>query len=211
MGSSSCRRWGGLIVAEHIALHRTQRKLYFTRYWSSRGHLARVDLDGSNFELLIDSDDGQPIDVAVDLCSGKLYWTETQHQVHRANLDGTGEEVVVRTDASTNVGGIAVDPPRPPDLSLDASPEDVQAGDTFSLDVEGGTPFTMGWLVLYSVNGLEIFLPLWFLRFDGHGDLGLSGTVPDGLEGYSYSFVALARECASGRTMMSNIDGFTVH
>ncbi|MEM7247360.1 MAG: hypothetical protein AAF533_18610 [Acidobacteriota bacterium] len=66
---------------------------------NSGRRVSRVNLDGSNAEVLIEEPDFVR-DVEVDPVGGKVYWIETA-QLKRANLDGSSVEVLVDpTDAS---------------------------------------------------------------------------------------------------------------
>jgi len=81
-------------------------------YWSDRHHqIWRADLDGTEIEEIL-SEPGPfvplPSRPALD-GAGKLYWAEgIRRRVRRANLDGSGIEVLVETAGQT--GEILVDP-----------------------------------------------------------------------------------------------------
>ncbi len=61
------------------------------------GEIRRTNLDGSNDQLVVLGGD-DPNSIALDLSGGKLYWVDAQtvtNYVARANLDGTGFQVLV--------------------------------------------------------------------------------------------------------------------
>jgi hypothetical protein len=70
-------------------------------YWSAYNGIHRADLDGSNKVLLITPGEAGMVDLAVDANGGKMYWPENDTDnfydtVSRANLDGSGLEVLLR-------------------------------------------------------------------------------------------------------------------
>jgi hypothetical protein len=75
-------------------------------YWIEEGRIRRAGLDGSNAQLVLDSD-GPAYAMAVDVNAGKLYWTETG-RILRANLDGSVKELLVE-DLTGPSYGIALD------------------------------------------------------------------------------------------------------
>lgn len=73
-------------------------KLYWLEvisYPSSR--IRRAELDGTNFEdiLLIDLIDSPVSSIAPDAVHGKLYWSDFDRSIHRANLDGSSPETLL--------------------------------------------------------------------------------------------------------------------
>jgi subtilisin family serine protease len=91
-------------------------------YWCEGFHptnpegIWRANLDGSNPQKIVNPPagtfgQGDPFGLALDLVHGKLYWGESypNTQIHRANLDGTGDQVVFPS-TYVNVNGLAVDP-----------------------------------------------------------------------------------------------------
>jgi sugar lactone lactonase YvrE len=81
-------------------------------YWADQGvtMIRRADLDGNNMENLVDlSGIGPPLAIALDVSSGKIYWTIDGGlvSIQRANLDGTGLENLVT--GSNFFEGIALD------------------------------------------------------------------------------------------------------
>ena len=107
-----------------IALDVPGGKVYYAI--AGVGEIHRMNLDGSGDESLVDTDLDNPRGLAIDTLNGKLYWVDddevedlergprgvvvdpTSH-IHRANLDGSGAELLVDTGA-TRPWGIAVDP-----------------------------------------------------------------------------------------------------
>ncbi|MDZ4780454.1 MAG: hypothetical protein SGJ19_09405, partial [Planctomycetia bacterium] len=89
-------------------------------YWTEPGSLAirRVSLDGSDVEETVAEVRNGAAGIAVDLTTGKVYWTDSDNseinaairggKIRRANLDGSQPEDVVATDL-LHPGGIAVD------------------------------------------------------------------------------------------------------
>lgn len=71
-------------------------------YWLQDGDnsLCRANVDGSNVEILISDNPAvikQPRGIAVDPVGGKVYWADEDSDIeaiHRANLDGTGIELL---------------------------------------------------------------------------------------------------------------------
>ena len=49
--------------------------------------IQRANLDGSDIEDVTD-DVGAPYEVALDVAAGKMYWTDLNRGIQRANLDG---------------------------------------------------------------------------------------------------------------------------
>ena len=63
-------------------------------YWYHSRSIHRANLDGTNVESIISTDDSIR-SMAIDRASGKIYWTEFQRPSNllvRANLDGSGRE-----------------------------------------------------------------------------------------------------------------------
>jgi PKD repeat protein len=63
-------------------------------YWTNPegGRIERCKIDGTEHTSLITGLDS-PQGIAVDIRGGKLYWSDTAG-IHRANLDGTGQELI---------------------------------------------------------------------------------------------------------------------
>ena len=72
-------------------------------YWLNhgKGKIQRADLDGTNVEDLITGLSNDPLDLAVDVSEGKIYWTYRYGQIYirRADLDGANvEDLITRTE-----------------------------------------------------------------------------------------------------------------
>ena len=79
--------------------------------------IRRADLDGSNVEDLVVREPDTPLEVALDLGAGKMYWTDSNGstgRVVRSNLDGSGVQALVFGLRSPS--GIALDPDAGKDL-----------------------------------------------------------------------------------------------
>ena len=77
-------------------------------YWATGGKIQRGDLDGSNIEEVVNR---EAASIALDATNGKLYWTQENDGIFRANLsDGTNIEHLVRDNIWSISGGrIALD------------------------------------------------------------------------------------------------------
>ena len=94
----------GAGVSQSIALDVGSGKMYWTdlgtynlsarRY--EDGKIQRANLDGSNVETLITTGLSEPSGIALDVGSGKMYWTnEITNKIQRANLNGSNVEDLV--------------------------------------------------------------------------------------------------------------------
>lgn len=89
-----------------IALDPQAAKLYWTTTWDGPG-IVRANLDGTGIIGLNSSPDS-PWGLTLDLENGKMYWTDNWYgTVERANLDGTGRQVLTGTQVF-EPSGIAV-------------------------------------------------------------------------------------------------------
>ena len=84
-------------------------------YWIDEGQdkIQRADLDGANVEDLITELSDHPLDLAVDVSVGKIYWTYRygEIKIRRADLDGANvEDLIIVTGRS-----------RPVDIAIDIS------------------------------------------------------------------------------------------
>ena len=70
-------------------------------YWTNAGRrdrIQRADIDGTNVEDLVTTGLSEPIDLALDVTEGKMYWTDQgTDKIQRANLDGSNIEDLVTT------------------------------------------------------------------------------------------------------------------
>src|SRR5262249_44837787 len=78
--------------------------------------ISRANLDGTDVEVLWNGDTAStPVGIALDLATGKMYWSDSgEDLIRRANLDGTDEEVVVDAAAfatGSNIYGVTLDAP----------------------------------------------------------------------------------------------------
>ena len=96
---------GGPTVKEGITLDSAGGKMYWVEWGDSidADKIQRANLDGTNVEDLVTgffvenpNHDVGPIDIALDLSQGKMYWTNCgEGKIQRANLDGTNIEDLV--------------------------------------------------------------------------------------------------------------------
>ena len=124
----------GLGDPEDIALDLVAGKIYYSvghtadrsachdRFRPLTGCLSRIrrsNLDGSNSEPLV-SRVGGPVEIALDVVEGKMYWADKRHgKIHRSDLDGGNVEEIVT--GLVRPVGIALDVP-PPVAPLDRVP-----------------------------------------------------------------------------------------
>ena len=77
-------------------------------YWTNAGRndkIQRADIDGTNVEDLVTTGLSEPIDLALDVTGGKMYWTDQgTDKIQRADLDGTGVEDLLTTGLFYPVG-----------------------------------------------------------------------------------------------------------
>ena len=97
-----------------VAVNPLDGKLYWTDSGDASGFstfdsvIRRSDPDGSNVESFFQSEVEDPRGIVLDAENGKMYWADAfAPEVARANLDGTGFEVLVSTVS------------RPVDIALD--------------------------------------------------------------------------------------------
>jgi len=76
-------------------------------YWTDTDAsiIWRANLNGSEAQIVVDDFGWEPLGIALDAANGKIYWNDRQG-VKRANLDGTGEELLTKAAAG---GFIALD------------------------------------------------------------------------------------------------------
>ena len=80
-------------------------------YWTDAGSntIQRARLDGTQVENLLPHGLIEPYGIALAVADGKVYWTDWEVGIQRANLDGSGVETLVRT---ARPNGLAVDSTR---------------------------------------------------------------------------------------------------
>src|SRR5690606_31993784 len=88
-------------TADQLAIDPLGGKIYWNDI--SGRSLSRADLDGSNVEAIYSSDGvHQYIALAVDPSAGKIYFNRRvplqSNQIYSANLDGSGEELLINLD-----------------------------------------------------------------------------------------------------------------
>ena len=94
------------VGAEGIALDVATGKMYFTALSGSK--IQRSNLDGSNVEeIMTGGDILSARRIALDLSLGKIYWTDDNRGIERANLDGSAREVIIQSQ-SPNLGGFTL-------------------------------------------------------------------------------------------------------
>ncbi len=97
---------------ERVALDFTAGKIYWIGGTISWPTLKRANLDGTEFQAITTAP-YSPIDFVLDLAQGSVYWSSRRPgEIHRANLDGTSLETLIRPESSeeyTRLQGIAID------------------------------------------------------------------------------------------------------
>ncbi len=119
-------------LTEPVPLAVINGKLYWTNGTrENKGELQRADLNGFNREVL-ETLSIAPTSIAVDTVRNSLYLTIPSGEIHRRNLDGSGDQPVVTSLASPSniVLGISATPPVPTDTPAPpAEPTEVPAAD----------------------------------------------------------------------------------
>ena len=78
----------GVQNATSLVLNSADNKIYWTEQTAkNRGSIKRANLDGSNVQILATLQSA-PTSIAIDIATGKLYWTSSNGQIKRANLNG---------------------------------------------------------------------------------------------------------------------------
>ena len=68
----------------------------FWMYWASDGGILRATNDGINLQILVATGGCFQRHIALDVTSGKMYWTDNQaKKIQRANLDGSNIEDII--------------------------------------------------------------------------------------------------------------------
>lgn len=92
-----------------IELYNTSSQLYYID--EDDGYHFRIDANGANNTLRFDAD-AHPFAIAVDELAGQTYWTDwDKGNLWRANLDGTGQELLI--SGLPGIRGLALDVPIP--------------------------------------------------------------------------------------------------
>ena len=85
----------GLAAPYGLAVDPVNQKLYWT-HGRSDMNVTRSNLDGTELEHIVTKANvDTPAEITVDAISEKIYWAERGGTIRRANLDGSGIEVVV--------------------------------------------------------------------------------------------------------------------
>ena len=84
-------------------------------YWTARPYIKQADLDGSNIKVIhraVDSSysyNGYPMDMALDVEGGIIYWTErVYNRIMRSNFDGSNQEILISSGIQ-DPDGLALD------------------------------------------------------------------------------------------------------
>jgi hypothetical protein len=99
-----------LLAATALAPARAPAKVYFTAFPAEGGTgVMRAGFDGGGLQMLHSEPTGFDDGLAVDVASGRMYWTDTNASVIRsANLNGTEAQIVL-DDFGQEPLGIALD------------------------------------------------------------------------------------------------------
>ena len=80
-----------------LAVDPVNQKLYWTHARIGKEKVTRANFDGSELEdIVTEAGLNEPAEITVDAIAQKIYWAERGGTIRRANLDGSGIEVVVR-------------------------------------------------------------------------------------------------------------------
>ena len=107
--------WAAIAFGLGVSAANAQQQMYWVG--SVPGQIVRANLDGAEFEVVVDVPQQHPWCIALDLEAGKLYWTDdVDNRIQRANLEiAPGETADNRTDiedvftASSSIWGITLD------------------------------------------------------------------------------------------------------
>lgn len=96
-----------------IALDTVNGKVYWSTSESAwKGEIHRCNLNGTNLETVITSQDAEfkPSAIALDIAGGKIYWTDyVVDKVRRANLNNTSVQTLFSIGFNANPRGITLD------------------------------------------------------------------------------------------------------
>lgn len=87
-------------IPHGIAIDICRRKLYWTNANHRNPTIERASLDGSKYEVLIDTDLFMPSGIVVDQFSKRIYWVDDRegnhYSVESAKLDGTDRKLITK-------------------------------------------------------------------------------------------------------------------
>ena len=168
-------------------------------YWADAGadKIQRANLDGTNVRDLV-TGFGQPVGIALDLASGKMYWTvtnrdrvgnpaEATNSIWRANLDGTNIEPLIAGGPSIKEG--------------------------IALDTTGGKMYWVVWSVIDDENKIQranldgtnlqdlVTIPVEGFN-PGEGPRGIALDLSRGKMYWT--------DCGAGKIQRANLDGTNI-
>jgi hypothetical protein len=151
----------GLNQPRAMALDTVGRKIYWIEVGSNK--IRRADLDGAGIEDLVIVGVDLALGIALDLSSGKMYWTNWTYprKIQRANLDGSEVEDIIE-EGVVGPWGITILPSLDPVPLRILSPnggEVMVAGDTFPIRWESSEQITEV-LVEYSIDNGMSWMPV---------------------------------------------------
>jgi DNA-binding beta-propeller fold protein YncE len=79
-----------------LALDTAGGRMYWTD--TNASVIASANLNGTGSQIVLDDFGQEPLGIALDLANSKMYWTDREG-VKRANLDGTGRELLTKEPA----------------------------------------------------------------------------------------------------------------
>lgn len=131
----------GSDILDRLDLDLTNGKIYFGNI--TQKQIERCDLDGANREVVLSTSEvNQCGSVALDVAGGKMYWLDRAvmtNYVARANLDGTGFEILVDFPNTTSgLGGLELDLAGGMMYWTDESPASERG--LWSATLDGGNP-----------------------------------------------------------------------
>jgi hypothetical protein len=101
-----------------FAIDESSDRIFYTGFgYNVPSQLNRMNLDGTDNQLLYTTSDAAIRSISLDLKNGKIYWTEEfnlimEGRVARSDLDGNGVEYILSTSDSNHIMpyGLAIDP-----------------------------------------------------------------------------------------------------
>lgn len=177
--------------AVSIALDLDAQQLYWLDGQTITNYVARVDLDGSDFAILVDFplESSGLVNLEIDLVGEKLYWcdeiTASQKGVWRANLDGSDAERIFVSPTGWNAGALT--------LSLDG----VLPCTTGTVDLASSGPIDVVF-----VNGSSGGAMRRVAVTDGNAIVGTMALPPAGGNGKFVVHANLGSPSASGVTAL---------